>query len=132
MYESYCYLFNCSYIGSVSLFFVTGVWDDYISEATGIAIDEVPIKGHPTVSIRFGHPYPKDDSRPVFKLGHDFDLHYYRTNLMDGKIYHEKLGLGDADLGNGEIVHLREMRNAYSVMLKTNKCMNYLEMLSNR
>lgn len=99
-------------LGFLSIFFVTGVLEDYVSETANVTNEEVAIQEQPTITLAFGKPggtlkrFNKDD----------FDIYYYLGE--NGNFTVVQLKEGDNELGD-EIIHLRRMRRVYSIAVKT-------------
>ena len=100
-------------LGFISIFFVTGVLEDYVSETANFTNEEIAIQEHPTITLAFGTPktsnwrlYDKDQ----------FEIYYYVGE--NGNFTVVQLKEGDNELGD-EIIHLRVMRHVYSITVKT-------------
>ena len=100
----------------ISIFFVIGVLQDYFSEKTDFAIEEVPIQEHPTISLTFGHPYSK--YKFFFNLS-EIDIYYYKVT-KDNVRFSGPLKEGDNYLDDSEVIHLRKSFYSYSISVKSN------------
>ena len=98
----------------ISIFFVIGVLQDYISEKTDFAIEEVPIQEHPTMTLTFGHPLSLN--RFFFNLS-EIDIFYYKSTNDESRLS-VLLKLGDNHLDDKEIIHLRKGELSYSISVK--------------
>ena len=91
----------------ISIFFVLGVLQDYISEKTDFAVEEVQIEEHPTLTLTFGHPLSLN--RFFFSLS-EIDIYYYKTS-SEGAWYSGPLKLGENYHDGEESIHLRKGEN---------------------
>ena len=104
------------FLAFISIFFVLGVIQDYLSEKADFAIEEVPIQEYPTLTLTFGHP--SSLNRFFFSLS-EIDIYYYKAS-SERIWYSDPLKLGENYLDGEESIHLRKGEMSYSINVKHN------------